>query len=252
MTRTISNTWISGVSSKILVPRSERGVIHHAAQPYGRSESGAPLASFGPQDGPVDLLIMASMHGDETESTVVLSEALRGVPESAIVSPVILAVNPDGAARGTRCNARGVDLNRNWPTANWSPDTVLYRPHDGLAQNTRLSPGEAPGSEAETSALQALVDRLQPRAIISLHTALGCIDDPRDSGLAHWISEQVGLPVVPDVGYPTPGSFGTWCAERGTLILTWELPAESVVELLASHVPVLRRLIMGDYPAGGV
>ena len=59
----------------------------------------------------------------------------------------------------------------------------------------------------------------------------------------------MGLPVVPDVGYSTPGSFGTWCAEQGIPILTWELPAEPVTRLLVSHVPVLYRLITGDYDA---
>ena len=29
---------------------------------------------------------------------------------------------------------------------------------------------------------------------------------------------------MPDVGYPTPGSFGSWCAERGLPVVTLELP----------------------------
>jgi protein MpaA len=53
---------------------------------------------------------------------------------------------------------------------------------------------------------------------------------------------------VPDVGYLTPGSFGTWSVEQGINIITWELPPEPIPALLASHVPVLRRLLTGDYP----
>ena len=32
---------------------------------------------------------------------------------------VVLTVNPDGCQLGLRANARGVDLNRNFPAANW-------------------------------------------------------------------------------------------------------------------------------------
>ena len=66
--------------------------------------------------------------------------------------------------------------------------------------------------------------------------------------MAQWSADEVGLPMVPSVGYPTPGSFGSWCAENGIGILTWELPAEPLPDLIASHKSVLRRLITGDYP----
>ena len=231
------------------VPRPERGMLKHTASPYGKSELGTALECFGPREGPVDLLLLAAMHGDETETTVVLSEALRCVPEHAVKNPAVLAVNPDGMMRGTRCNARGVDLNRNWPASNWSSQPVYHRQHGGGVRDIRLGTGEAAGSEPETRALLSLVQRLRPKAIISLHTPLGCIDDPQGSELAHWISREVKLPVVRDVGYSTPGSFGSWCAEQDIPILTWELPAEPVTRLLASHVPVLYRLITGQFGA---
>ena len=80
---------------------------------------------------------------------------------------------------------------------------------------------------------------------------LGCVEDPDRKPLAHWIAGEVGLPLVPDVGYLTPGSFGTWSVEQGINIITWELPPEPIPGLLASHAPVLRRLLMGDYPRDG-
>lgn len=230
------------------VPRAQRGVVRHAPRRYGASVHGAALNVFGPASGPVDLLVMASMHGDECESTVVLSEALRSVREEALATPVILNVNPDGTVLGTRANARGVDLNRNWPTANWSPDPVLYKAHGEAVRDIELSPGEAAASEPETRALLQLVRELRPAAIVSLHAPLGCVEDPARKPLAQWIAHEVGLPLVPDVGYLTPGSFGTWSAEQGINIITWELPPEPIPALLASHAPVLRRLLTGDYP----
>lgn len=230
------------------VPRPQRGIVRHPPRRYGTSAHGAALNVFGPANGPVDLLVMASMHGDECESTVVLSEALRSIREDALATPVILNVNPDGTVLGTRANARGVDLNRNWPTRNWSTDTVHYKAHGETVRDIELSPGTEPASEPETRALLDLVQDLRPAAIVSLHAPLGCVEDPDQKPLARWIGREVGLPLVPDVGYLTPGSFGTWAVEQGINIITWELPPEPIPALLASHAPVLRRLLIGDYP----
>jgi protein MpaA len=210
------------------------------------------LQAFGPDCGPADVLVIASMHGDESDTTVVLSEALRTVHATDVRNPVVLSINPDGILRGTRCNSRGVDLNRNLPTANWSADTVLYRGHGQEKQEIELSPGSEAASEPETRALLELVSMLQPRTIVSLHAPLACIEDPQGKPLAQWVSKRVGLPLVADVGYATPGSFGTWCAEQGIGIITWELPAEPIPDLIASHAPVLRDLIVAGYPAGTV
>jgi len=230
-----------------MTPRSKRGVLHHSAWEYGRSEQNNSLKLYGPRTGPVDILLIAAIHGDETETTVVLSEALRCTPPGGIRNPVILSTNPDGALQGTRCNARGVDLNRNWPTTNWSTDPVYYKNHGATVQDVLLSAGKTAGSEAETRALLGCVHRLQPRTIISLHAPLGCIDDPQSTPLANWIASQVGLPLVPNVGYATPGSFGTWSAEQNIDIITWELPSEPLADIMASHTPTLFELITGDY-----
>lgn len=230
-----------------MIPRPERGVLRHPAWEYGRSEQNTELNLYGPRVGPVDILLIAAMHGDENETTVVLSEALRRIPAGAIKNPVILSTNPDGALQGTRSNARGVDLNRNWPTANWSSKPVYHKDHGGTVQDISLSSGESAGSEAETRALLDCVKRLQPRTVISLHAPLACVEDPQATPLAHWVATQVGLPLVPDVGYATPGSFGTWSAEHDINIITWELPSEPLADMIASHTPVLFKLITGDY-----
>ena len=233
-----------------IVPRAERGTLRHAFWQYGKSEQNTALNLYGPRTGPVDILLIAAMHGDETETTVILSEALRRVPVGDIKNPVILSANPDGALQGTRSNARGVDLNRNWPTSNWSPEPVYHKNHGGTVRDIGLSPGKSPGSEAETQALLNLVKVLQPRTVISLHAPLACIEDPRSTELAHWIANRVELPVVRDVGYATPGSFGTWSAEQNINIITWELPSEPLANMIASHATALFELITGVYESG--
>jgi protein MpaA len=241
---------MNSASESRLVARSERGILQHRAWQYGKSEQGYGLRLYGPMTGPADILLIAAMHGDETETTVVLSEALREVPCEQIRNPVILNCNPDGGVQGTRSNGRGVDLNRNWPTSNWSSDPVYYNNQEGTARDIALSPGECPASESETRSLLACIEKLQPRTIISLHSPLACIEDPQELPLSAWIAERTGLPLVADVGYPTPGSFGTWAAENQIHIITWELAAVSLAESLRTCKPTLVKLINGDYRTG--
>ena len=108
-----------------------------------------------------------------------------------------------------------------------------------------LSPGSAAGSEPETQALIRLIQELQPEAVIALHAPLGCIDDPDDSELGRRLAERTGMPLVPDVGYPTPGSFGTWAREQGLPVITWEFPLINPDEAARVHVPVLVDLLTG-------
>src|SRR5205807_2218587 len=85
-----------------LVERRERGVIRHAGSIYGASVEGVPLSVYLPGSGIAEILILASIHGDEAETTVVVSEALRCLPRGELRAAVILCGNPDGLLRGTR------------------------------------------------------------------------------------------------------------------------------------------------------
>ena len=87
----------------------------------GYSEEARPIPVLYPgrETAPLRILIVAGQHGDEHRGR----EAVRrfaGAPLAQLAGdsavPVAVAVvpdiNPDGAARGTRTNAHGVDLNR--------------------------------------------------------------------------------------------------------------------------------------------
>ena len=222
-------------------------MLRHAAAVYGASVDGIPLTVHLPDSGRAELLILAAIHGDEAETTVVVSEAMRCLPEGALQAAVILCGNPDGLLRGTRGNARGVDLNRNFPTSNWRPEPVFYKSRANDARDIALTPGPAPSSEPETQALLALLDRLQPRAVVSLHSALACVDDSGASPLGARLAERCALPFLNEIGYPTPGSMGTWAAERGLNLVTLELEDASLYTLKDRHVPVLIDLMTGKF-----
>jgi protein MpaA len=230
-----------------LVPRRDRGVIRHASTTYGTSADGIPLQVYLPDSGSAEVMVLAAIHGDEAETTVVVSEALRCLPAGSLDAAVILCGNPDGMLRGTRGNARGVDLNRNFPTANWSPDAVHYKSRANDARDIALNPGAEPASEQETAALIALIDRIKPRAVVSLHSALACVDDSGASHLGRQLSDRCALPFLTEIGYPTPGSMGTWAGERGLNLVTMELEDESLYTLKDRHVPILIDLMTGRF-----
>jgi protein MpaA len=234
-----------------LVERRDRGVIRHRSSVYGTSVDGVPLTVHLPDSGRADVVVLAAIHGDEAETTVVVSEALRCIPRGDLRAAVILCGNPDGMLRGTRGNANGVDLNRNFPTSNWAPDAVCYKSRANDARDIALTPGPHAASEPETTALLSLLDELKPRAVVTLHSALACVDDSGASHLGRQLADRCALPFLTEIGYPTPGSMGTWAGERGLNLVTLELEDASLYTLKDRHVPIMIDLMTGRFALEG-
>ena len=207
-----------------------RGVLRLTSSVYGRSVLGAPLL-FIPSKRECKLLVIAGIHGEEPETTFLLSRALRAFGDNFYSVAFVLCANPDGMTLGTRGNANGVDLNRNFKTQNFSTEKVGSRSILEAPRDTLLSPGKAAESEPETQALVALVEKLKPSAILSIHAPMGCVDAPQKTVLVECLMDAFNLPWLPDIGYKTPGSFGTWCGERGIECVTLELPRMSLEQL---------------------
>ena len=169
-------------------------------------------------------LIMGGFHGSEplsTRLTIRFAEYLYFEYSENLDCKVVIVpcVNPDGLVHGFRSNSHGVDLNRNFPTKNW---TTYYDKRSHY-------PGERPASEPETKAVMALIEKYQPDRIVSIHTPLRMVNyDGPARELAIEMALLSGYPASDDVGYPTPGSLGSYAGiERNIPTITLELPRES-------------------------
>jgi protein MpaA len=166
-------------------------------------------------------MILAAIHGDETTSATVANGLLLHLEQHSPQTPVaiILVANPDGYAAHTRTNAHKVDLNRNFPASNWSSRSS--------SRSAKNFGGASSASEPETLALMHTIDALRPRLIISIHSMekpCNNYDGPAKQ-IAELMSKYNGYPATPTIGYPTPGSMGTYCGiDRQIPMITLELP----------------------------
>jgi len=105
-------------------------------------------------------MVVAVIHGDERAGLRVTRRLRRGYAglRGAQIW-VVHTVNPDGQKAGTRKNARGVDLNRNF-SYDWSG---VEPPSSGYYA------GPEPFSEPETRAVRRLVRRIRPDVSIWYH-----------------------------------------------------------------------------------
>ncbi|MGN6815017.1 MAG: M14 family zinc carboxypeptidase, partial [Solirubrobacterales bacterium] len=124
----------------------------------GRSEDGRPILAVraGDPRGP-RVLVFGCIHGNEFAG-IAVARALEH-SHAHVDLWLVPDLNPDGYARGTRQNGRGVDLNANW-SSQWRGGG---RPWD------TYYPGPRPFSERETRIARTLILRIRPGATIWFH-----------------------------------------------------------------------------------
>ncbi len=180
----------------------------------GQSHQGRPIEALVLGNGTETILVLATIHGNEPAGRELVNRFRAhllthpGLLDGRTVVLVPVA-NPDGLARGTRANAAGIDLNRNFPTGN-------YRPSRGH--------GQTPLSEPESRALYDLIVQHTPTRVVSIHQPLGLMDwDGPGRGLASRMAASCGLPLR-KLG-ARPGSLGSWVGIKlKRPIITMEMP----------------------------
>jgi protein MpaA len=183
-------------------------------QSIGTSVEGREIRAWSSGSGERRALVIGAIHGNERSSRDLVDAFIAHVeahPEAidGWRVTVIPVANPDGLEKRTRCNANGIDLNRNFPTDNFRPSARR---------------GMKPASEPETRALMRVIETEHPDVIVSVHAPLACVDyDGPAEPLARRMSELCGLPVKKLGAHP--GSFGSFAGvDRRIPIITLELP----------------------------
>ncbi|MAZ48876.1 MAG: hypothetical protein CME65_09950 [Halobacteriovoraceae bacterium] len=189
--------------------------------PSGKSVEGNEIEVFKSDvSGDKYVYLMAGTHGDEVEGVFVLQKLFEWLKEDHSLKDIPLIVlpilNPDGYRMASRVNSQGVDLNRNYPTEDWS----------GEYTQDKYNPGSGPLSEPENVFLDKLFHKYNPGVILSFHSwkpILNFNGDAQD--IADYLSSYNQYPVAGNIGYPTPGSLGTYAPEKyGSPVLTFECP----------------------------
>jgi protein MpaA len=203
----------------------------------GHSVRGRPIVArvLGPDSATRRILLVGCIHGNECAGRAILSALARAPVPANVQLWLVASMNPDGAAAGTRQNARGVDLNRNFP----------YRWHAGGGRVYYAGPH--PLSEPETRAAVRLIARVKPAVTVWYHQHENLVDMAGgDRGLARRYAELAGLRAtcLPFL----PGTATSWSNHSfpATTSFVVELPAEPVgPPALARHLRAVAALERG-------
>jgi len=168
----VKRVWLSAL---LLAPVVLAVAAEHRTIDAGESVRGRPIVAQrqGDDDALVRVLVVGQIHGDEPAGRKVIRALRRLAPPRNVAVWSIQTVNPDGALRGTRQNARGVDLNRNFRRG-WRPSPP----------GTRYYGGPRPFSEPESRAVRRLVRRITPRLTIWYHQPYAFVVRPYGRGVA--------------------------------------------------------------------
>lgn len=209
---------------------------------FGQTAKNLPIFAyeFGVHDTN-HVLILGGVHGDEIEGVITARDLLSRLMKNAshfdrMKVTLVPELNPEGVLHKTRGNLNGVDLNRNLPTRDWSPEVKTPRYH----------PGSSPMSEPENQALCAFIEEHSLKFILSLHSWNPMLNINGDClEEAEILAASTGYRIDRDIGYPTPGSLGTYGAtENGIPTITYEIErGQKQEDILKMHPPAIWKLL---------
>lgn len=164
------------------------------------------------------VLVLGGVHGDEIEGVWAANGLLKSASEKYDLNlqlTIVPMFNLDGILMKERRNSSKIDLNRNLPTKDFT----------SVAATERYFPGASANSELENQALVSFLAKEKPKFILSLHSYKPMLNYNGDCKIeAEVISKHTGYIVTDSIGYPTPGSLGTYAGvELNIPTLTYEV-----------------------------
>lgn len=125
-----------------------------------------------------------------------------------------------------KANAKGVDLNKNFSAG--------FR--KGNARGSKRGPAGYSGpyvcSERESRALQNLVNKVKPKAVINYHEAGRVIYYTKSSSLTSLVRQKTGYRLIRESIKGANGSFGDWLTRKG---IAWCTPETCIGTAPVGH-----------------
>ncbi len=202
---------------------------------FGSTSNGLTIPAYRFGDKGPEILLLGGVHGDETEGIQAANGLLQSFSRSfpyRLQVTLVPIFNLDGALMCQRKNGRSIDLNRNLPTQDWTPEVA----------KERYAPGPSANSEPENHALVDYIKNKSPKFIITLHSWMPMLNTNGDcAAVATAIARRTGYDITDDIGYPTPGSLGTYTGlERNIPTITYEFERHlDPRKILKTHVPAI-------------
>ena len=198
------NESVTGAAKSPLLAEFNGARHRDGSVAIGRSVRGRPIVAYerGDPTAPATLVV-GVIHGTEPAGLAVIRDVRTMPLPPGVHLWLVPTINPDGLAAGTRQNAHGVDLNRNWPVR-WKHNG---KPWDGYYSGPR------PMSETENRAIRAFIATVKPALTIWYHQPLDEVygSDPHVAVLKRY-ARLSGLPYHRLVA--PPGAATRWERRR--------------------------------------
>ena len=207
----------------------------------GATVQNRPLEVSCVGTGSQTVLIVGGIHTGMEAITSTLAQEIADVArtgELAVPSAIRLCVLPmlnvDGIALAQRTNANAVDLNRNWPGADWQATAF----HSGP-----VGAGAQPLSEPEARALYDYILGKHPDIVLVLHCCGALVEAneaPEASHMARVYAAGASLTYIEEwKAYPITGQFIDSMQERGIPAIDIEMSRRDETDFAAHRAGVV-------------
>ena len=197
----------------------------------GHSVQGRPIVAWHlGEPGKPKVVLISVMHGNEPAPRRILDNLRDGQPVHDVNLWIVPVYNPDGLAHHSRMDARGVDLNRNYPYK-WARLTGSYYS------------GRKPASEPETRAMMKFLAKVKPAYVLSFHQPLHGVDITARPAFSRRVAKALDLPMTHlNCGSSCHGTMTMWFNHTFPgFALTVEFgPSPSAAKLRAAPDRILR------------
>lgn len=190
----------------------------------GSSVQGRSITAYRFGSGSTKIVYIGGMHGNEKSSVLTLQSWVDELERTATSIPasktviVIPNLNPDGYVTSRRTNANNIDLNRNFPSNDWTSNA--YQPGNVLLEG---GGGQSPLSEPESQALASYVQSADPALVLTYHASGSVVIGNELAGVDNYLATYAAKSGFSSsssshedgvFSYPTTGEFETWTRDK--------------------------------------